>query len=256
MVKQQKKNTRFNKQTRRTDKAGFQQDQTKKVSIVPKHNNIEVIPRNIEQEKYLEMLNDPSKFVVVCTGRAGSGKTHLATLWAIQQYQMGKVDKIVITRPNVATDGMGIGFMPGTLIEKMWDWIGPFVDAFYQAGYSKIELEKFLEIGVIEIIPIAFIRGRSLTDCVILADECQNLTKNSMLSILTRFGKNSKLVVIGDVKQSDLGRDNKNGLGDFIERFKSRVDGGVAVTSLTQCERHPVIQEILDVYEADGVWDS
>jgi phosphate starvation-inducible PhoH-like protein len=255
MAKQQRRNVQYNKNNKR-NKQEPQYEQNKKMTIVPKRNNIEVIPRNLEQEVYLSMLNNPNKYVVVCTGRAGSGKTHLATLWAIQQYQMGKADKIVITRPNVATDGMGIGFMPGTLIEKMWDWIGPFVDAFYQAGYSKFELEKFLEIGIIEIIPIAFIRGRSLTNCVIIADECQNLTKNSMLSILTRFGKNSKLVVIGDVNQSDLGRGKNNGLGDFVERFKSRVDSGVAITSLTQCERHPVIQEILDVYEADGVWDS
>jgi phosphate starvation-inducible PhoH-like protein len=157
----------------------------------------------------------------------------------------GKYDKIVITRPNVAVDDKDIGFLPGDILAKMTPWMMPILDVFAEY-YSQKEIVHMIEEKVIEIVPIAYIRGRTFKNSLIIVDEAQGTTTNSMLSILTRIGENSKMVVTGDIKQSDRGP--TNGLADFLQRFESSDHIELIKFRQQDIERHPVIEEILKLY--------
>lgn len=217
----------------------------------PKKKRIDIIPRNLTQEDMLAALNDDTKHIVFATGPAGCGKTLLATMHAVQSLKAGKVDKIVITRPNVAVDDKDIGFLPGDILKKMTPWMMPILDVFAEY-YSQREIQAMLEENVIEMVPIAFIRGRTFKNAYILVDEAQGTTANSMMSILTRIGENSKMVVTGDLAQSDRGPDN--GLKDFLDRFQSSKHISVIKFQRGDVERHPVVKELLGIYGApDGI---
>lgn len=208
-----------------------------------------IVPRNISQENLLAAIENPNKYIVFATGPAGTGKTMLATHSAIKALKAGDIDKIVITRPNVAVDDADIGFLPGDIIAKMTPWMMAVLDVFYEY-YSKQEVAGMIDDGVLELIPIAFIRGRTFKKAFILVDEAQNTTPSSLLSVLTRIGEGSKMVVTGDVKQSDRSREN-NGLADFIRRFAERNSTGIATIEFEgkDVQRHPVIKEILEMYK-------
>ena len=179
-------------------------------------------------------------------GYAGSGKTYLATLFAIQQLRQGVVQKIVITRPNIAVDDKDIGFLPGDIMKKMAPWTKPVLDVF-EEHYSIKDITTMIEEGVIELVPMAYIRGRTFKNAIVLLDEAQNTTPTSMLSALTRIGEGSKMVVTGDIKQSDRGMNN-NGLADFVNRFDSSSRIRICKFDKDSVERHPVITEILRMY--------
>lgn len=212
---------------------------------VPKKKHIEIIPRNLNQENLLAALENDMKHIVFATGPAGCGKTLLTTLMGIKMLRSGQVHKIVITRPNVAVDDKDIGFLPGDILKKMTPWMMPILDVFAEY-YTQKEIVTMLEENVIEIVPIAFIRGRTFKSAYIIIDEAQGTTPNSMLSILTRIGENSKLVITGDLNQSDRGLGN--GLGDFLQRFTSSNHIEIIQFKHTEVERHPVIKEILTMY--------
>lgn len=213
----------------------------------PKKQKIEIIPRNLNQEELLVALEDPTKNIVFATGPAGCGKTLIATLHAIKALKEGTVEKIVITRPNVAVDDKDIGYLPGDILKKMTPWMMPILDVFSEY-YTQDHIKYMLEENIIEMVPIAFIRGRTFKNAYILIDEAQGTTVNSMLSILTRIGDGSKMVVTGDVAQSDRGKDN--GLADFISRFKDTSSRIALIQFKKQdVERHPVVKEILDIYK-------
>lgn len=205
---------------------------------------IVTLPKNIEQEDYLDYLNDDSKVIVVATGRAGTGKTYIASSWAVEQLQRGEVNKIIVTRPNIPCDD-GIGFLKGDMLDKMRPWIAPILDVLEDVGYDKAQIEKMIDLGEIEVVPVSFLRGRSFKDAVIIADEVQNLSKSAMLSLLTRVGTNSKLIVCGDEEQSDM--DDDNGLKDFIRRFRNAYTK-IALVELYKVERSEVVEEILEMY--------
>lgn len=211
-----------------------------------KKKNVEIIPRNINQEEMLCNLEDFDKSMVFATGPAGCGKTWLATLHAIKCLKEGLVEKIIITRPNVAVDDCDIGFLPGDILEKMTPWMMPILDVFAEY-YTQDVIKDMLREKTIEMIPIAYIRGRTFKNCYILFDEAQNSTPSSMLSVLTRIGENSRMVITGDVKQSDRG--SKSGLLDFLNRFKNSENIAVIQFEHKDVERHPVIMEILDLYK-------
>lgn len=206
---------------------------------------IKLLPKNLAQESYIEALEDPSINIVFAIGYAGSGKTYLSTLYAIRQYLLGEVSKIVITRPNIAVDDKDIGFLPGDILRKMAPWTKPVLDVFEEHFDSK-ELTRMIEENVIELVPLAYMRGRTFKNSVIILDEAQNTTMRSMLSTLTRIGENSKLLITGDIKQSDRGTDN--GLSDFISRYDGTPSIRICRFDRDSVERHPVITDILRMY--------
>lgn len=207
---------------------------------------VDIVPRNLSQETYLLALENPQYDIVFGIGPAGTGKTLMATTWAIKQLRAGNVEKVVMTRPNVAVDDKDIGFLPGDIFKKMAPWMMPILDVFAEY-YTQKEIEHMLEEKIIEMVPIAYIRGRTFKNSAIVVDEAQGTTINSMLSILTRIGENSKMVVTGDLEQTDRG--GENGLADFLRRFENSNKISVCKFRHKDIERHPVIQEVLDMYK-------
>jgi phosphate starvation-inducible PhoH-like protein len=208
---------------------------------------VELLPRNLRQEEYIELLEDQHNSVVFATGPAGTGKTLLCTLYAIKQLQEGNIDKIIITRPAVSVDEQH-GFLPGTLLDKMAPWVIPITDVFKEF-YSVQALEKMLMDEVVEIAPLAYMRGRTLKRSIILFDESQNATPNQMKMVLTRLGDESRMFVTGDIQQHDRGFSD-NGLKDFMNRLALHRSNRIKLVRFDRedVERHPVIEEILTLY--------
>ena len=210
---------------------------------------VELIPRSLNQEKYIDLLLDTNKLIVFATGPAGTGKTMLAVLAAIKAYKEGEIEKIVLTRPAVGVDDEKHGFLPGDLNAKMEPWTKPLFDVFHEY-YSIKETQKMLEEGVIEISPLAFMRGRTFKNSFIIADEMQNATPNQMKMLLTRIGENSKIVVTGDIRQTDR-RAADNGLLDFqtlLTRFVNSEYCDMVNFEHKDIERHPAVAEVLKIY--------
>lgn len=212
-----------------------------------KKTQVKIIPRNRSQESYFLKLQNPEKKILFAVGPAGTGKTLLATQTAIKLLKEKQIDKIVVTRPAVSVDEQH-GFLPGTLEKKMEPWTRPIFDVFAEYYYAK-EIQNMLLEGVIEISPLAYMRGRTFKNAFILADEMQNATPNQMKMLLTRIGENSRMVVTGDLKQADRLEDN--GLIEFIRLLKNREDlRYVDMVNFGQkdIERHPAVKEILEIY--------
>ena len=202
---------------------------------------------NRSQEKYILELLDDTKNIVFGIGPAGTGKTLLACQTAVKAFLNGDVEKIVVTRPAVSADE-DLGFLPGTLEEKMAPWTRPIFDVFREYFYAN-EIEGMIKEGVIEISPLAYMRGRTFKNSVIIADEMQNATPNQMKMLLTRLGEGSKMAVTGDLAQADRLKDN--GLIDFIKQLKSnssvnRLD--IVEFYHEDIERHQAVREVLKVY--------
>ncbi len=217
----------------------FKQDffiQTKKRKIIPRSQN---------QKKYFELLNN--KNIVFAIGPAGTGKTFLAVAKAVSCLQKGLIKKIILSRPAVEA-GEKLGFLPGDLKEKVDPFLRPIYDALYEMmPYDQVE--KKIENGTIEIAPIAFMRGRTLEECYIILDEAQNSTKIQMKMFLTRFGKNSKMVVVGDKTQIDLVTKHASGLLDAEIKLKNMKDIGFIYLSDKDVVRHELVRKIINSYE-------
>jgi phosphate starvation-inducible PhoH-like protein len=216
-------------------------------SFLPKKTrNVDILPRNRSQETYILELMDPDKNIVFGIGPAGTGKTMLACQVAVKAFLDGEVDKIVVTRPAVSADE-DLGFLPGTLEEKMAPWTRPIFDVFREYFYSN-EIEGMIKEGVIEISPLAYMRGRTFKDAYIIADEMQNATPNQMKMLLTRIGTGSKMVVTGDLNQADRLKDN--GLIDFMNHLKDSGSQRIVAVNFHKgdIERHEAVKEVLQVY--------
>jgi len=211
-----------------------------------KSNDIHIIPRNRNQESYLLQLLDKKLDIVFGVGPAGTGKTLLAVQVAIQAFKQSEVDRIVITRPAVSVDEE-LGFLPGTMEEKMAPWTRPIFDVLKEY-FRMNDLRHMLSDQIIEIAPLAFMRGRNFNHSFIVADECQNTTHSQMKMLLTRLGNGSKMAVTGDLNQTD--RINNNGLLDFIQKLNKHKSNRIAATFFGKedIERHPAVKEVLDVY--------
>jgi len=210
--------------------------QTKKRKIVARSKN---------QQKYIELLKN--KNIVFAIGPAGTGKTFLAVAKAVSYLQKGKVKKIILSRPAVEA-GEKLGFLPGDLKDKVDPYLRPIYDALYEMiPYDQVE--KKISNGIIEIAPIAFMRGRTLEDCYIILDEAQNTTKIQMKMFLTRLGKNSKMVIAGDKTQIDLVTKNESGLLDAEQKLQNLNDIGLMYLKQQDVVRHDLVKKIINAYE-------
>ena len=185
-------------------------------------NNIEKKfskPKNISQYKYVNNLSNLNNKIIIATGPAGTGKTLFATEYGVKQFLLGNFEKIIFTRPAVNVDE-DLGYLPGTLEEKLSPYIRPIYDILYKF-ITPEEVTRLIEDKQIEISPLAYMRGRTFKNTWIIADEMQNSTVSQMKMLLTRLGENSRMVITGDLDQHDRGQEI-NGLHDFLEKFKGK----------------------------------
>ena len=212
-----------------------------------KKQRVVIQARNANQKHYLSKLHDEQKSIIFAIVPAGTGKTLLAVQNGIKLFQEGKVDRIVVTRPAVSVDE-DLGFLPGTLNEKMAPWTRPIFDVFAEYYQQKDVADMLME-GIIEISPLAYMRGRTFKNSWIIADEMQNATANQMKMLLTRLGENSKMIVTGDLAQADRLQDN--GLIDFCNLLgKHKKLEHIDIVHFTQkdIERHDAVKEVLSIY--------
>ena len=204
-----------------------------------------IIPRSAVQKKYIEALK--SKEIIMALGPAGTGKTYLAVAVAVTMLLDKKIDKIILSRPAVEA-GERLGFLPGDMKEKVDPYLQPLYDSLYDLlGYEKIQ--KKIEIGEIEIAPLAFMRGRTLKNCFAILDEAQNATKTQIKMFLTRIGENSKLVVNGDPSQIDLLNKTSSGLANSTEILKKLKEIAILEFDQRDVVRNPLVSKIVEAYQ-------
>ena len=213
------------------------------------NKQVNILPRNRNQETYVLKLLDESKSIVFGIGPAGTGKTLLAVQVAVKMFKEGKVDKIIVTRPAVSVDE-DLGFLPGTLEEKMAPWTRPIFDVLKEY-FNAAEITGMIAEGIIEISPLAYMRGRTFKRSFILADEMQNATPNQMKMLLTRLGEESMMAVTGDLNQADRLKDN--GLIDFTRLLEHSDQSCLSVVQFDKgdIERHAAVKAVLAVYGDD-----
>ena len=218
------------------------------IKIARTYNGKLIYPKTLGQKSYYYALKNND--VVFGIGPAGTGKTYLAVVFAVAALKNNEVKKIILTRPAVEA-GENLGFLPGDLKEKVDPYLRPLYDALYDM-LGVEQTEKLMEKGVIEIAPLAYMRGRTLEDAYVILDEAQNTTDNQMKMFLTRLGFRSKMIVTGDISQIDLPRNTTSGLIralDILEGVK-----GISFIHLSAMDvvRHPVVQRIIERYDRNN----
>lgn len=208
--------------------------------------------RNPTQQQYVTIMNNDSSNIVIAVGPSGTGKTLLAIQMGVQKLLRKRVDKIILTRPTVSVEE-DIGFLPGKIEDKMLPWLRPIFDVLHKY-FSKEEIKEMISEHVIEMCPLSLMRGRTFENSWIICDEAQNTTPNQMKMVLTRLGKNSKLVIIGDTEQQD-GKFADNGLTDITQRLEYQGEiaknKGIHIIKFSHndVQRHTVVKYLLDLYE-------
>lgn len=251
-----RKNRSNNNNASKNNMINFQREKAKSESqhtqghggvMYRRKSQVEIVPRNYAQEDYVDDLFDYNTRITFAVGPAGTGKTLLAVLRAIKALKDREITRIVVTRPAVCSDEEH-GFLPGDLNEKMAPWTRPIFDIF-EEYWSPIEIAKMLEDRVIEVAPLAYMRGRTFKNAYILADEMQNATPDQMKMLLTRIGVNTYCCVTGDLDQHDR-KFSENGLKDFVDRLERKSTGSVGITWFDNgdVERDPVVEEVLGYY--------
>ena len=205
----------------------------------------QVKPKTAGQKKYAEAIFQHD--LVICNGPAGSGKTYLAVAAAVSLLKRGQAKRILLARPAVEA-GEKLGFLPGDLQQKVNPYLRPLFDALHDMMDAE-QVKRFMANDVVEVVPLAFMRGRTLNECVVILDEAQNTTPGQMFMFLTRLGNDSKMIVTGDTTQVDLEEGTESGMLDAIERLKGVK--GVAIVQLDRADivRHRLVQSIVDAYE-------
>lgn len=204
--------------------------------------------KTVGQKKYVDLLK--KKTITFGIGPAGTGKTYLAVAIAVSAYKAKQVDKIILTRPAVEA-GEKLGFLPGDLQEKVNPYLRPLYDALSEM-LGADTYSKMMEKGLIEIAPLAYMRGRTLSNAYVILDEAQNTTKEQIKMFLTRLGENSKMIITGDLTQIDLPPKQTSGLKHAIRILKNINDIGIIRLTEKDVVRHPLVQQIVKAYETDG----
>ena len=209
-------------------------------------------PKTKSQEIYASTLRSKAKKIIIATGPAGTGKTMFATEYGVRNFLLGKCDKLIFTRPSVSVDE-DLGYLPGTLEEKMAPWVRPIYDILYQFIHPK-EVSELIEEKVIEIAPLGYMRGRTFKNAWIVADEMQNSTVSQMKMLLTRLGENSRLVITGDLEQCDNIKE-LNGLDDFLDKFRGKRSSSIGSFEFEKddIQREEVVKEVLDIYGGETI---
>ena len=208
------------------------------------------IPKTFNQIAYNDMLNNDTNKIIFSIGPAGTGKTLLACNTAIQKLKNKDIDRIILTRPVVPVEEE-IGFLPGDINKKMDPWVKPIMDIFLDF-YTKKQLNDMIYNNIVEIAPLGYIRGRTFKNAFIIADEMQNSSPNQMLMLLTRIGINSKMVITGDLNQSD--KLYNSGLANFIHKLKQynnkNKNNEIVLIEMnnTDIQRNKIIKTILNIY--------
>ena len=206
-------------------------------------------PKSENQKQYVEYLDNESSKIIISTGPAGTGKTLFACQKAIMQMKSQEIDKIVLTRPVVTVEEE-IGFLPGNIIKKMDPWTKPIFDIFLEY-FSKAELDIMLHNGKIEICPLAFMRGRTFKYSYIIADEMQNSSPNQMKMLVTRLGLKSRMVITGDLQQTDIQKEN--GLYDFVSRIEKYNNSSELIKLINfekaDIERSEIVKKVIEIYD-------
>ena len=206
--------------------------------------NVHISPNSGNQENYVSTIRN--KVLTFGIGPAGTGKTYLAVALAVQKLVSGEVEKILLVRPAVEA-GEKLGFLPGDLNQKVDPYLRPLYDALYEMLGFK-EASQLIERNVIEVVPLAFMRGRTLNNSFIILDESQNATVEQMKMFLTRFGFGSKVVVTGDITQIDLPKNSLSGLVHSLDVLKSIEDVGLVEFDSKDVVRHGLVQKIVEAY--------
>ncbi|MDP2924370.1 MAG: PhoH family protein [Candidatus Omnitrophota bacterium] len=225
-----------------------QEDESKNGLIgikVPSAKKKFVFPKTEGQEEYVKAIQDYD--IAFSVGPAGTGKTYLAMVMAVNYLMQKKVRRIILTRP-AREAGESLGFLPGDMYEKLGPYLRPLYDALYDMMEAEV-IEEYLETGIIEVAPLAYMRGRTLNDAFVILDEAQNCTTEQLKMFLTRLGFDSKAVITGDITQSDLPGGKPMGLIEAIKILKPIK--GIKFIYLTKKDvvRHPLIQQIIQAYE-------
>ncbi len=207
-----------------------------------------VKPYTPVQGQYMQLLAE--KDLVFALGPAGTGKTYIAVAMAVAAFMSQRVEKIILSRPAVEA-GEKLGFLPGDLKEKIDPYLRPLYDSLYDMMPGE-RLVRHMENGEIEVAPLAFMRGRTFSNAFVILDEAQNTTPTQMKMFLTRMGENSRMVVTGDLSQTDLPKDVKSGLGDAVRKVEGIEGIGVVRFTDTDVVRHPLAARIIQAYDE---WD-
>jgi phosphate starvation-inducible PhoH-like protein len=206
-----------------------------------------IVPRSATQIRYMEALARDE--IIFALGPAGTGKTYVAVAQAVQQLIAGSVDRLILSRPAVEA-GEKLGFLPGDMRDKVDPYLRPLYDALYDMLPTE-QVERRMISGEIEIAPIAFMRGRTLSNAFIILDEAQNTTPMQMKMFLTRFGENSRMVVCGDPRQVDLPDIGRSGLADAVQRLEGVRGISMIRFGSADVVRHPLVGAIVDAYEGE-----
>ena len=209
-------------------------------------------PKGPNQKKYVNYLNNNDISLLFGLGPAGSGKTLFACLHAIKSLKSKTINKIILTRPIVPVENEEIGFLPGSIQNKMDPWTKPIFDIFLEY-YKQSEINNMIKDSIIEICPLAFMRGRTFKNSIIICDEMQNSTPNQMLMLTTRVGVGSKMIIMGDLQQTD--HKFENGLSDIITKIKnykiSNLCYNIQIVEMTKSDvqRSKLVNDILNIYK-------